>query len=304
MARNKKRIAGWLNETEKSNSFVFLSSEEVNLFEEKINEAISEFLLYKIEEKAGILKNKLQINYAEEKSNIKEKEELKKQVPYEWIIINKYLFHKWKEKENILELKTSEKISDNLKFLKKLVFNDLGFEEIKHDNLREDLRLDKLGEEIPRKWGEFKIKQIFDIKKDESLLKRDVKPGDYYYISRSEKNNGIKLFSGNKSETGNTITIENGNVLTVEGSAGSGASFYQDKPFTTDGKVHKLKLKSPYSLNVYRGLFLNAMLKLNAEYYDRGNLRNDKRLKRETIKLPLNEKGEIDWEFMDIYIYI
>src|SRR2546421_12813283 len=101
-----------------------------------------------------------------------------------------------------------------------------------------------------------------------------------------------------KNEIGDTVTIESGNVITVEGSAGSGASFYQDKPFTTDGKVHKLKLKSPYFLNVYRGLFINAMLKVNAEYYDRGNLRNDQRLKRETIKLPLNNQGEIDLEFM------
>ena len=45
------------------------------------------------------------------------------------------------------------------------------------------------------------------------------------------------------------------------------------------------------------------MLKVNAEYYDRSNLRNDQRLKRETIKLPLNNQGEIDLEFMDKYIY-
>ena len=147
---------------------------------------------------------------------------------------------------------------------------------MRSDKTWEELKLDKINEETPRKWREFKVEQIFDIKKDKSLLKRNVQPGNYYYVSRSEKNNGIKLFSINKSEAGN--------VITVEGSAGSGASFYQDKPFITDGKVHKLKLKVFYpSLNVYRGLFINAMLKLNAEYYDRGNLRNDKRLKRETI---------------------
>ena len=66
--------------------------------------------------------------------------------------------------------------------------------------------------------------------------------------------------------------------------------------------VHKLKLVRQYSpLNVYRSLFLNTILSLNRKYYNYGGARNKSRLEEEWIMLLVNQQGEPDWEFMDIY---
>ena len=67
---------------------------------------------------------------------------------------------------------------------------------------------------------------------------KDIKWGDCYYVTRGEKNNGIWCQANKKNF--------DGNIITVDSSAGTGVCFYQDKPFITNGKVHCLKLKKDY----------------------------------------------------------
>jgi hypothetical protein len=59
-----------------------------------------------------------------------------------------------------------------------------------------------------------------------------------------------------------------------------------------------------YPMNVRAGLFLNTVLGFNSKFHDWGYKRSMKRIEDEQIMLPVNEKGEPDWEFMHIYIYI
>ena len=279
---------------ETKENFSVLFTEEGKLFFEK---TISDFLLYKIKEKTGILDLELKINEAKIGKNKDLIQEIDKQRPSEWVIIHNYLLYKWKEKEKVFQLQAEENnLPSNFQFLKKLVFSDLDLPEIDNitDEQRKELNTNGLAS---RQWKEFQVKQIFITwKKEKNTRREDIHWGDYYYVTRSEKNNGIWC----KSDKYNY----EGNIITMDSSAGSGVSFYQDKPFLTNGMVHKLKLVRQYSpLNVYRGLFLNTILSLNRKYYNYGGARNKSRLEEEWIMLPVNQQGEPDWEFMDIYIY-
>lgn len=280
---------------ETKENFSVLFTEGGKLFFEK---TISDFLLYKIKEKTGILDLELRINEAKIGKNKDQIQEIDKQRPSEWIIIHNYLLYKWKEKEKVFQLQAEENnLPNNFQFLKKLVFSDLDLPEIDNitDEQRKELNTNGLAS---RQWKEFQVKQIFITwKKEKNTRREDINWGDYYYVTRSEKNNGIWCKSDKYSYEGK--------IITMDSSAGSGVSFYQDKPFLTNGMVHKLKLVRQYpSLNVYRGLFLNTILSLNRKYYNYGGARNKSRLEEEWIMLPVNQQGEPDWDFMDIYIYI
>ncbi|MEG7978497.1 MAG: hypothetical protein NY202_00840 [Mollicutes bacterium UO1] len=56
-------------------------------------------------------------------------------------------------------------------------------------------------------------------------------------------------------------------MLTVA-TNGDCLSFYQDKPFCVNSDVAILKLKEDYPpLNIYRGLFLNTLLRVSQKYH-------------------------------------
>ena len=311
---------------EHEENFAPLISEQGKNYFEKV---ISDFLLYKIKEKAGVLEWELKINEAEKSGETIEKEELKNDLSPEWVMIRNYLLYKWKEKENIIELKTTDKLGENLHFLKKLVFADLGLLE------KEITKIPELNL-TDRKWKSFRVEEIFDLEQGSQYRREDIQWGDYYYVTHSGKNNGVwcKAKANEKDCFKNVITV----------SASAGVNFYQDKPFITCKEIHKLKLKPKfsYSLNLGTGLFLNTILSFNQKYYNRYDRRSQDRLNEEWIKLPINkgktqykEKIELsdyilrtdreetikevlasrqlliryaeyepDWEFMDMYAYI
>ena len=57
-----------------------------------------------------------------------------------------------------------------------------------------------------------------------------------------------------------------------------------------------------YKLNEFSYLFVATMLNRLSTKYNFNREINDKRIKREKILLPLNDKGEIDYEYMEQYV--
>ena len=55
-------------------------------------------------------------------------------------------------------------------------------------------------------------------------------------------------------------------------------------------------------LNEFSYLFVATMLNRLSTKYNFNREINDKRIKREKILLPLNDKGEIDYEYMEQYV--
>lgn len=156
--------------------------------------------------------------------------------------------------------------------------------------MRESCQIFKLNKE----WKEFFISEIFNsIQRGKRLIKGHQKKGIIPYISSTALNNGVDNF----------ISNENGirkysNCLSLANSGSVGACFYE--PFEFIASDHVTHLKGNYSKHVY--LFMSCMLNRLSEKYNFNREINDTRIKREKIMLPVNSKGEPDYEFMHNYM--
>ena len=95
-------------------------------------------------------------------------------------------------------------------------------------------------------------------------------------------------------------STESGGVLTVAAVFGTGACFYQAKPFSTNGAVRKLIPK--FAMKPHTSLFLTALINKESFKYNYGRAFSQSRIKNTVISLPVKENGEPDWEFMENYI--
>ncbi|MGH2304673.1 restriction endonuclease subunit S [Campylobacter taeniopygiae] len=147
------------------------------------------------------------------------------------------------------------------------------------------------------KWKEFTIGEIFEIKATLSGIdknKLNGKKGNYPYITRSDKTNGIDDFidkqNGYKSNEANAITI----------GLDTQTAFYQNSIFYTGQNIQILKNNQ---LNKYNAFFIIVELKKFMEKFNwGGNGATLARLKRGKILLPIDPKGNPNWQFMESYI--
>lgn len=150
-------------------------------------------------------------------------------------------------------------------------------------------------------WGEFKISDWFDIrpskytKKNGKVLKNAelFDGGNNPVIVNSNTNNGIGGY------TSNPLT-EQGNVITYSDTTdGASTIFYQAKPFVgySHVKVMLPKLKLSSATMIYLTSIVISAIK-NQKYDFSYKLTTDKMLNT-IIKLPIDAKGEPDWEYMD-----
>lgn len=144
-------------------------------------------------------------------------------------------------------------------------------------------------------WGEFDLNQIFpEIQRGKRLKKGDHKIGIQPYVSSSAVNNGIDGF------VGNTVKVRRfSNCLTIANSGSVGATFFQPFSFVASDHVTKLENKD-FNEHIY--LFISSITKRLSEKYSFNREINDKRIQREKIILPINSKGEPDFEFMEQYM--
>ncbi|MFA5410345.1 MAG: restriction endonuclease subunit S [Candidatus Omnitrophota bacterium] len=116
-------------------------------------------------------------------------------------------------------------------------------------------------------------------------------------ISATTKNNGVVGYldiNTNDKFPPNCITIAN----TGQGSVGFPA--FQEKEFYATNNITVLKPK--FKCNKYVGLFLCTLMKKERFKYSYGRVINEKRIKEARLKLPIDKKGNPDWQFMDKYV--
>ncbi|MGV8829956.1 MAG: restriction endonuclease subunit S [Breznakibacter sp.] len=144
-------------------------------------------------------------------------------------------------------------------------------------------------------WGEFDLNEIFpDIQRGKRLKKDDHKAGIQPYVSSSALNNGIDGF------VGNTVKVRKfSNCLTIANSGSVGATFFQPFSFVASDHITKLENKN---FNKYVYLFISCITKRLSEKYSFNREINDKRIQREKIILPINQKSEPDYAFMEQYM--
>lgn len=149
-----------------------------------------------------------------------------------------------------------------------------------------------------KEWKEFIFEEIFDIESTSSGIDRNKlinKKGEIPYVTRSEKNNGYDSFVSKQSVKYKT---NNGNVITI--GLDTQTVFYQPNEFYTGQNIQVLKCEK---LNKEIAQFLIPLIKKQMEKFNwGGNGATLSRLRRSKLILPINVKGEPDFEFMEAFM--
>lgn len=169
----------------------------------------------------------------------------------------------------------------------------------------------------PNEWGTFKyggddgifvIKGGYYNKKPEHTEK-----GDIPFIGAAGHTNGITDYyssydiENNNKDDGSkehpiSSKIFKGNCVTVANNGSSvGCAFYQEKDFTCSHDINILYLKNK-EWNKYTALFICTLIQLDKYRWTYGRKWRPIRMSNSTIKLPIDDIGNPDWEFMENYV--
>lgn len=152
-----------------------------------------------------------------------------------------------------------------------------------------------IGPEVPisdiEGWSPFAIGDLFTVKKGRRVTKANRVPGSTRFVGASDKNNGI-------TDMCDLPPMFNPHCLTVPYNGNSvGIAFYQDQPFFASDDVQVLiprEHATRWSL-----LFVAAMIRYERPRFSYGYKWNLARMKKTTIRLPADDAGNPDWEYMD-----
>lgn len=145
-----------------------------------------------------------------------------------------------------------------------------------------------------KQWKSFFIVDVFDtIQRGKRLKTADHLAGEIPYVSSSALNNGVDDYVSN-----NNGVRRFSNCLSLANSGSVGSSFYEPFEFVASDHITHLKNED---FNKYHYLFLATMTSRLSQKYNFNREINDKRISREIILLPLNDKGEPDYEYMEKY---
>ena len=146
-------------------------------------------------------------------------------------------------------------------------------------------------------WKKFKIKDIFKVETVKGRPIENYEKGRIPYVSTASINNAIINFINGEEKI-----ITKGATITVDPIKGS--CFFHDYNFIGRGlSGASVNVLRHINLNKFNGLFICSAIqktsKLRASY---GYLFNSNRLKNGTILLPIDNNGNLNWQFMEDYI--
>lgn len=148
------------------------------------------------------------------------------------------------------------------------------------------------------KWKEFVLGDYFDVFLSSGDLKiDDYESGNIPLISSGSTNNGIVGYI-DKAGDGKAQMFKAGSI-TVDMFCNA---FYQSEDFyaVSHGRVNILRPK--FECNLYVGLFVCNIINQEQFKYSYGRAVYSSEISRMIIKLPVNAKGDPDWQWMENYI--
>ena len=147
------------------------------------------------------------------------------------------------------------------------------------------------------KWGEFRIGDLFDVKKGKRLTADDQTEGLTPYVGAIDSNNGVSNMIGQPA-------IHDGNTISLSYNGSVGEAFYQPNPYWATDDVNALYFKddNDYEFNPYVGLFVCALLRQEKYRFSYGRKWVLTEMENAVIKFPLTQTGKPDWQWIENYM--
>ncbi len=146
-----------------------------------------------------------------------------------------------------------------------------------------------------KSWGEFFIEDIFHINAGKRLTKADMIKGETPFIGASDSNNGITNF------VSNTNSSLDSNILGVNYNGSVVENFYHPYKAIFSDDVKRLGLKEVEG-NELLYLFIKTMILKQKSKFQYAYKFNEARMLRQKLLFPTNNKGKIDYDYMENYI--
>jgi len=143
-------------------------------------------------------------------------------------------------------------------------------------------------------WREFLLGDLFTFHKGKRLTKEDMIDGQVNFIGAISENNGIR-------QQIDVVPMFEPNCITVSYNGSVGEAFYQSTHFWASDDVNVLYAKD-WTLNKYIALFVATVIKANRYKFSYGRKWTLDKMKESPIKLPVDKKGNPDWDYMENYI--
>lgn len=143
-------------------------------------------------------------------------------------------------------------------------------------------------------WKEYRLGDLFEIKKGKRLTADDQTDGETPYIGAIDSNNGVANYIGQEP-------IHKGNTISLSYNGSVGEAFYQPYDFWATDDVNVLYAKE-WTLNKYIAVFISSVIKANRYRFSYGRKWTLEKMKETWIKLPSATDGTPDFAFMESYI--
>lgn len=140
-------------------------------------------------------------------------------------------------------------------------------------------------------YKQFKIGDLFTIKKGKRLTKADMIEGNINFIGATSSNNGIT------ARISNDAYLHPAGTITVTYNGSVGEAFYQIEPFWASDDVNVLYPKFPMNERVAL-FFLSPLIKKGKAYGYSFKWTKEK-MEQDVIFLPVNKFGKIDFDFIE-----
>ena len=164
------------------------------------------------------------------------------------------------------------------------------------------------------KWKWFRYDEIFEIKKGFFNKKPEESGfGTIPFIGATDSNNGVtswytidEIDSTPKAENTENVSLNEKifetPCITVSNNGSVGYAFYQTQPFTCSHDVNPLYLKDrTVILTPMLAIFLCGIIECEQFRWTYGRKWRPERMPNSLIKLPINEKEQPDWQWMEDY---
>ncbi|MUP39597.1 restriction endonuclease subunit S [Labilibaculum euxinus] len=142
---------------------------------------------------------------------------------------------------------------------------------------------------------EFEIEKLFNVKSGKRLTKADMKKGNKPFIGATDSNNGITAFVSNSNSSVDS------NVLGVNYNGSVVENFYHPYKAIFSDDVKRLSFKEIEG-NKHLFLFVKTQILKQKAKYQYGYKFNGTRMNKQKIMLPVNEKNEPDYDYMENYM--